>query len=108
MPFNVSKSLKNMILRFGREYYDSNLQYADPLIEKWVKSYVVFIIDTVCNGAVLYLVLVGLKIVFPFNLFFINTGTSLWHIPIIIGVLGLILWYFQKFYEYIRGGYRKK
>ncbi|KKL25564.1 hypothetical protein LCGC14_2404000, partial [marine sediment metagenome] len=56
---------------------------------------------------VTYLVLFGIVFVFPKISAFIFLGTTYWHIPMIIFFLGIILWFFENRYQYIRGGYKK-
>ncbi len=104
MSFNPIKGLKNLILRFNRYFYDENLKYVDDLIEKQVKSIVPLIFDILLNGFVFWLVLLSLSSILPIN--WISLGPGAWHLLNIIQ-LGLILWFFEELYKFIRGGYKK-
>lgn len=107
MPFNPIQRLKNSLLNFTREYYDSKVGYADEIINKWSKSLVTLIIYILVNGMLAYLVLSGIVFIFPKTSGFIFVGTKYWHIPIIVFYLGLIIWFIKEEYKYYKGGYKK-
>ena len=105
MQFNPATTLKNQFLNFVRYFYDPKLTYADTLFEKWLKQLIPLIFDIILTGFVFYLFLSGLVLVFPKLSSYIFLGTSYWHIPIIILYLGLIRWFGEDLYNFIR---RKK
>ncbi len=88
--------MKKLLLKFVRRFYDSNLTYADKLIEEWEKKSVRFIIDIIINGFVFYLVLVGLSTVFVRLSDKIYLGKEYWEVPLIILLLGIIIWFFES------------
>ena len=105
-PNKVKKYLKNQLLRFVRRFYDENTPYVDPLIERWTKGIVKFVLDIFLAGFVLFLALVSLKIILPYHTNWLNLGTRFWHVPIIIIGLGMIYWTFQDIYRFLRKDYR--
>ncbi len=107
MPFNPANTLKNSFLNFVRYFYDENLTYANTLPKKWVKDLIPFIFDIILTGLMFFLFLSGLVFVFPKTSSYIFIGTEYWHIPIVILYLGLILWFSEDIYKFIRGGYKK-
>ncbi len=107
MSFNPTNTLKNSFIDFVRYFYDPNIQYVSHLRTKWIKELVPFVLDIILSGFVFYLVLFGIVFVFPKISAFIFLGTTYWHIPMIIFFLGIILWFFENRYQYIRGGYKK-
>jgi len=105
MYINPVQGLKNSFLNFVRYFYDPKVTYTDTIIQKWIKVLIPFILDITATGFVFYLALSGLVFVFPKVSQYIFLGTVYWHIPIIILYLGLIRWFFEDLYNFIR---RKK
>ncbi len=105
MYLNPVKSLKNSFLNFVRYFYDETLTYPEIAIRKWIKAFVPFFITILLTGLVFYLTLSGLVFVFPKVSSFIFLGTTYWHIPVIVLYLGLIRWFGEDLYNFIR---RKK
>ena len=107
MPFNPKNTLKNSFLNFVRYFYDENLTYANTLPKKWIKALIPFIFDIILTGLVFYFTLSGLVFVFPKLSNYIFVGTEFWHILKIILYLGVIRWFFEDIYKFIKGGYKK-
>ena len=107
MPINPINTLKNSILSFVREFYDPNAAYADKIIEKWNKSFVQLVVWIIFNGLALYLVLSGISFIFPRTSSYIFIGNSYWQIPLLIIYSGIILWFAEGMYKFVRGGYKK-
>lgn len=100
----MGNPLKTSLLKFIRYFYDENLRYADDAIEKWVKTCVILFGDILLNGFIFWLVLLSLISIFPIT--WINLGPGIWHLLNILQ-LGLILWFIEGIYKFIRGGYKK-
>lgn len=98
------KKIKYHLLNFQRYFYNPNAKYADDLIKKWIKSSVRFFMDLLLNGFVFWLTSIGLTSIFTIT--WIQLGPGFLHI-LNIFELGLILWFFEGIYKYIRGGYKK-
>ena len=92
--------MKKLILKFVRRFYDENFNYVDELIKEWITSIVKFITFLFFEGFMFWLVLLALTSVFPLD--WINLGPGAWHLLNILQ-LGLILWFFEKTYKFIRG-----
>ncbi|KKL21828.1 hypothetical protein LCGC14_2441540 [marine sediment metagenome] len=107
MPFNPTKTIKNSFIDFIRYFYDPNLQYLSHLRRKWVKSLIPKFLDVIFTGVWTYGFLFGIVWIFPKSSNYIFLGTNYWQVLLIIFFLGLITWYFEDRYEYIRGGYKK-
>jgi len=107
MNFNPTNTIKNSFLNFVRYFFDDQVQYTEHLTRKWIKALIPFFLNIIIAGAVFYGVIKGLVFVFPKLSTYIFTGTVLWHVPVIILSLGLIHWFFEDRYKYIRGGYKK-
>lgn len=99
----MKNPLKTLILKFIRYFYDPQLKYADDAIEKWVKSLTILFGDILVNGLALWLVLISISSIFQIQ--GINLGPGAWHLLNIIQ-LGLILWFIEKIYVFIRRGYK--
>lgn len=106
MHLNPKLTINSWVLNFVRYFYDDKLMYTEHLAKKWIKSLIPLIIDIVLAGFVFYLFLSGIVFVFPKTSPYIFVGTTYWHIPIIIIYLGLIIWFFENRYEYLRRGYK--
>lgn len=104
MPFNPIKSQKNILLRFIRYFYDENFQYVDKLIEKWIKSFIPFVITIALTGFVGWLFFISLTSLTPLS--WPRLGPGVWNVLNIFQI-GLILWCSEKTYRFIRGGYKK-
>lgn len=100
----MKNPIKPLILKFVRYFYDSHLDYADQALEKWFKSYVLFIVEILTNGMVLWLVLLSIISIFSVN--GIHLGPGAWHLLNILQ-LGLILWFIEGLYKFIMGGWKK-
>ena len=108
MPENTVKNpinpLKNLLLRFLRAFYDEKITYVDKILDQWLKGLVIWIINVFANGVLTYLVLLGIILIFPVTS--INLGSEIWQRFLIVGLLGLIVWYFRETYKYLRINYR--
>lgn len=107
MYINPVKSLKNSFLGFVRYFYDPMLPYPENLFRKWTKVLVPFIITLFLTGLVFYLFLFGLIFIFPKLSPYIFLGERFWQIPIIILFLGLIRWFGEDLYKFIKRGGKK-
>ena len=103
MNFNPTNTLKNSFLNFVRYFFDDKVQYTEHLTTKWIKAFVPWFFTLILTGFVFYLFISGLVFVFPKLSNYIFTGTSYWHIPVIIFYLGLIRWYGEDLYNLMRG-----
>ncbi len=99
----MKNPIKPLILKFVRYFYDSKLAYADQAIEKWFKGYILFIVEIITNGFLLWLVLLSITTIFP--TYWIHLGPGAWHLINILQ-LGLILWFIEKIYIFARRGYK--
>ncbi len=100
------KTLKSLILNFGREYYDENLQYAEKITSQWRKNIVRFIVDATINGFYFFIAIFAAVIVFPKLQEFIPLKYPLWFIPTVIFLLGVLLKFIQDNYVFFRKGYK--
>lgn len=103
---NLLKSLKTSILSFYRRYYDPNATYFNVVIKKQFDRLLMFLIDVMFNGFLLYWGIYGLVWAFPKLSSFIFLGATYWHIPVTMFYLGLVSWLFTEYYTYIRTGYK--
>jgi len=103
MQFNPANTLKNSFINFVRYFYDDRIGYTTDLTRKWIKFIIPFLITIFFTGFVFYLFFSGLVFIFPKLSPYIFTGSEYWHIPIIIFYLGLIRWYGEDLYKFIRG-----
>ena len=100
----MKNPIKPQLLKFVRYFYDKDVQYVDHIIQKWFKAYVSLIVEITTNGFVFWLVLLSLTSIFPIT--WISLGPGAWHLLNILQ-LGLILWFFEGLYKYMRGGWKK-
>jgi len=107
MYLNPTKTLRNSFLNFVRYFYDENLTYPEALIKKKFKAFIPFIITIFLTGVVFYLFLYGIVFIFPKSSAYIFLGTTFWHVPVIILFLGLIRWFSEDLYKFLRWGGRR-
>lgn len=107
MYINPVKSLKSHFLNFVRYFYDPMLPYPETLFRKWFKQFIPFLLTLFLTGLVFYLFLYGLVFIFPKLSSYIFLGKFFWQIPIIILFLGLIRWFGEDLYKFIRRGGKK-
>jgi len=107
MYLNPKESLRNSFLNFVRYFYDPLLPYPENLFRKWFKQFIPFLLTLSLTGLVFYLFLFGIVWIFPRSSSYIYLGTTYWQVPIIILFLGLIRWYGEDLYKFIRWGGKK-
>ena len=100
------KTIQQLLLYFIRYFYQPDLPFIDKLIEQWLKSLIQQIVWVVFNGFIGYLTLSGLVFIFPGLDRLVFLGSKYWHIPIVIFYVGIIIWFFEALYKFIRKGYK--
>ena len=88
--------LKKWLLMFARRFYQSDLQYVDKLIDKWVTNSIRWFIDLIIDGLFAYLALFGLYFLFPSLRAYIFLGDTFWHFPFAIILIGIVSQFFMK------------
>jgi len=94
--------IKNILLRFVRRFYDEKNAYVEPILKSWVDSLVKWLVEIIFNGFVGYLALFGLTYLFPYLQNKIFLGTSLWHLPFTIILIGIVLWFVRETYKWFQ------
>ena len=104
MYLNFKTTLRNSFLNFIRYFYDENLTYPETILRKWIKFFIPFFITIFLTGLVFYLFLYGSIWIFPRLSSYIFLGERFWQVPIIILFLGLIRWFGEDLYKFIKHG----
>lgn len=96
----VFKTIKKYILRFIRRFYQPELDYIEKVVEKWINSFVIGIIDILLNGFVLWLSFIGILRIYSF---FVHQDFRLTD----IFYYGVVLWSISHWYQFFRIGYKR-
>jgi len=94
---------KKLLFKFLKHFYNPNLTYINPEIDRVVKKAVPFTIDILLNGIIGYFFLFGLILIFNINIFL---GEEYWQILYIIPLLGVMQGFAAHWYKFFRYQYK--